>query len=430
MRRKLFVLAAGLALLCCLSGCLFQSVDELYSLPRLPEDYYDLQDCLDEVLTGGAEYAAPVSGSQQQAVQLVDLDGDGEKEAMAFVKTTGERPLKVYIFRKVEGTYALASLIEGDGSAFQSVEYAQLDDDSALELILCRQVSDQVPQAISAYDLSDQLAATELLSTTCADYRTADLDSDGINELLLLCNDDETGDVAKLYTYADGLLEKTGEAALSASVDSVRRVLTGYMEAEVPAVFVASAFDENSLCTDVFALRDGQLVNVALASQPEGGVQTVRNYYVYATDVDNDGVLELPRPVQLPAVNGGESYWLIQWYSLSLDGSTTNKRLTYHNYSAGWYLELPGDWRDRITVYRADNAYVFAAWEDDAPTPLFSISAASKDDADQESTVLAEQNGTVYELTLTFAATDWDITAEDLIQRFHWIQTDWNTGEK
>ena len=434
--RKLCVLAALTALLACLSGCLFQSVDELYSLPRLPEDYYDLQACLDEVLSGDAEYAAPVSGSQQQAVQLVDLDGDGEKEALAFVKTTGDKPLKVYIFCKVDGTYQNAAVIEGDGSAFQSVAYAQVDDDEALELIICRQVSDQVPQAISVYDLSAQFSATELMSATCSDYRVVDLNSDSVFELFLLCSSGDSGGTVEWYSWSQGIMEKNGEARLSAPADAARRVLTGSLEDGASAVFVASTYDENSLVTDVFALRDGQLVNIAADSQADGVTQTVRNYYVYATDVDNDGVLELPMPIPLPSADSEntESYWIIQWYSLSLDGSTTDKSLTYHNYSAGWFLELPSEWRDQITVYRSDNAYVFAAWRgaDETPQPLFSIGAATEGESlPENSTVLTEQNGTTYYLTITQGAENWssEITAEALSQRFHMIQTNWYNGE-
>lgn len=434
--RKILILSALMALLsCCLTGCLFVSIEELYALPQLSEDYYDLQDCLDAVLTGSAEYSAPVSGSQQQSVQLVDLSGDGEKEALAFVKATGEKPLKIYIFHKVDGAYTLATVIEGDGSAFQSVEYAQVGGSDALELIVCWQVSDQVPQALGVYTFAEDFTTTELLNASCTEYQLADLDSDGAMELLLLSGSDGGSGAAELYSWIDGMVEKVGESQMSVSVDAVRRIITGNMEEGVPAIFVASTYDETSIVTDVFALRDGQLVNVAASSQSEGGVQTVRNYYVYATDVDSDGVLELPMPIQLPSADAEstETYWIIQWYSLHLDGSTTNKRLTYHNYSAGWYLELPDSWRDRITVYRSDTAYVFAAYdsEDGSVEPLFSITAVSDGSEDAEGTVLAEQNGTVFYLTIADNAQTWsaEITEEGLSQRFHMIQTDWYTGE-
>ena len=62
-----------------------------------------------------ASYAAPVSGMNQQSVQLADLDGDGTEEAVAFLKTTGDKPLKACIFSRVDEDYQLMDVIEGDG---------------------------------------------------------------------------------------------------------------------------------------------------------------------------------------------------------------------------------------------------------------------------------------------------------------------------
>ena len=85
--------ALGMAML--LSGCFFQSMDELYALPKQSEEYYALQSEIDRLLTNGAAYAAPTSGTNQQSVQLADLDGDTEDEAVVFLRTAGEKPLKV-----------------------------------------------------------------------------------------------------------------------------------------------------------------------------------------------------------------------------------------------------------------------------------------------------------------------------------------------
>lgn len=53
--------ALGMAML--LSGCFFQSMDELYALPKQSEEYYALQSEIDRLLTNGAAYAAPTSGT-------------------------------------------------------------------------------------------------------------------------------------------------------------------------------------------------------------------------------------------------------------------------------------------------------------------------------------------------------------------------------
>ena len=83
MRKKLWLLlAAALPLLC---GCMMSaSVDDLYALPQLPEEYESLSARLSEILALGAEYAPPQAGSNLPQVQMVDLDGDGADEALAF----------------------------------------------------------------------------------------------------------------------------------------------------------------------------------------------------------------------------------------------------------------------------------------------------------------------------------------------------------
>ena len=90
MRRKKLALLSLAALFCLLlSGCFVKTVDELYTLPRHSDEYDNLQKAIDEVMAAsGCEYCAPVSGSNQQSVQLADLDGDGEEEAIVFAKTS------------------------------------------------------------------------------------------------------------------------------------------------------------------------------------------------------------------------------------------------------------------------------------------------------------------------------------------------------
>ena len=113
MRKKLWLLlAAALPLLC---GCMMSaSVDDLYALPQLPEEYESLSARLSEILALGAEYAAPQAGANLPPVQMVDLDGDGTDEALGFFRISSEeRPLKIYVFRAVEDDYQQAAVIDG-----------------------------------------------------------------------------------------------------------------------------------------------------------------------------------------------------------------------------------------------------------------------------------------------------------------------------
>jgi len=431
-----------LVLLLCLSGCYLKTGEELYSLPQPPEDYLDLQNALSAILDEGAEYAAPVSGANRQSVQLVDLNADGEKEAVAFFRGTGDRPLRLCIFQKAADTYQLCATIDGAGSAIDSVEYINIDGRPGLEIILGWQVSDSVAQYLGVYAL-DGWRVTELMSASYSEYCTVDLDSNGQSELFLLKGDAEgrTG-VAQLYRYDGSQMEKEPDVAMSVGVENLRRMITGWMEPGVMAVFAASSYEQSGIVTDVFVLQDDLFYNASVSPDGSGlSAQTVRNYYIYADDIDSDGIIELPKPVQLPLAREGdtENFWAISWYNLTLEREQVPKRLTYHNYSAGWYLDLPEDWLEELTVYRTEgNAgwiYTFARWngEGEEPTPLMHISPISGSGARLSNGwfVLGTVSDVTYAALIPPEAAEWSgsLDKEELIERFHVIRYDWNTGE-
>ena len=142
------------------------------------------------------------------------------------------------------------------------------------------------------------------MNANYSEYRVADLDSDGQKDIFILRFDAEQPQgVAELYHWKDGQLEREPEAYLTAGASQVKRILSGNLMKDVPAVFVASAYENNSLVTDVFAFQDGTFRNVT-AHEAESAVSTVRSYYVYAADIDEDGLIELPQILPLPTAEG------------------------------------------------------------------------------------------------------------------------------
>lgn len=59
-------------------------------------------------------------------------------------------------------------------------------------------------------------------------------------------------------------------------------------------------------------------------------------------------------PQLLPAQSETTNYWSIDWYAYAKDGSRALVLSTYHNYSDGWYLELPDNWHGKVSVRRED----------------------------------------------------------------------------
>ena len=73
MRRILLFALLALLTTVFVSGCTVGSATDLYRLPETAKDYVNLAARTEEVLELGAEYCAPVKGSNRQSVQLVDL---------------------------------------------------------------------------------------------------------------------------------------------------------------------------------------------------------------------------------------------------------------------------------------------------------------------------------------------------------------------
>ena len=143
-RRRLAALLAAVFIAASCSGCMTASVDELYSLPQMSEEYVQLQQLIAQRIESGSTYAAPTGGSNRQNVQLRDLDGDGADEALAFLADESGTPTVCVYRRGEDGDYYLAVIIDGDGSAVASADYADLTGDGVSELIISWHISGQL----------------------------------------------------------------------------------------------------------------------------------------------------------------------------------------------------------------------------------------------------------------------------------------------
>ena len=422
-----------------LSGCGFATVEQMYALPKRSTQYHDLQNAIDSAMAG-LEYAAPTSGEYQQTVQQADLDGDGEMEYLLFARGSGEKPLKILIFKEAEKSYQLMETIESRGAAFQVVEYASMDDKAGVELIVGRAVADQVMGAVSVYTFAGGLSE-QLISVSYDEFVMCDLDESGLSELMVIAqgSTDHANAAASLYSYENGAMVRSAEANLSAPAENIKRIMVSHLSGGHHAVYVASALEESAVITDVFALKDGNFTNVSFSNESGTSVQTLRNYYVYADDIDDDGVLELPSLMEM-TVSGQRSYsamqYLIRWYAMTIDGGEIDKMYTYHNFEAGWYILLGGDWAHRILVTQKGSDFTFSMWDPDftEAEKIFTVYTLSGAEREQEALeagrfILYRTDSVIYCASLEPAAEEYGVTQESLADYFRFIQRDWKTGE-
>ena len=307
-------------------------------VPEQPDSYYNLQEAIATVITGDVSYSAPLSGENRQPIQMRDLDGDGKNEAIVFAKSSGEHPLRLYIFSRDENdSFYLVSELSGEGTAFDTVSYDQLDGSPGEEIVVGRRVSNQILCSCSVYAFHDALTM-ELLSSNYSAMLLTDLDDDGRTDLFLLKTDTESGGAtAELFRYSEGAMQREPELTVTGN-GTLKRMISGNTEEQLKAVFVAVQSDSGVMTTDVFVMRDGVFLNIA--RNVDSSNVTVRNYSVYPEDIDGDGLIELPNVKSLPSGSEESTHQVIEWYNLCGDGTKRKKLLTFHDFSHGFYVEL------------------------------------------------------------------------------------------
>ena len=440
MKKRIVLLMIVMLTALLFGGCTMRTVEEMYALPKRSEEFNEMQSAIDTAMYG-MTYASPQSGENQQTVQMADLNGDGTDEILVFAKGASEKPLQVLIFTQDEhGRVRTMETIGSNGLAFEQVEYVDFDDKPGRELVVGIRVSDQVQRSVAVYTFQNGDAELMLMNGY-SKFVTCDLDRNGRSELMVLRPGEQEAErgMAVLYHFDKGEITRSVEMPLSEPPEHIRRIMLGKLENHVPAIFVASAVDENAVVTDVLTVKDGRLINLAFSGDVNTSVEILRNYYVYADDIDEDGIVEIPSIITMKSFSpwsDEEEQYLLRWYSFDDNGWEYDKLFTYHNFVGGWYLQLDSDWASRITVEQYNGEYVFCLWDESyrTATPLFTLYVFTGSSRDEEAVrdgrfALYRAEGIAYSARLEEASAEYEITEDYLINSFRLIRQDWQTGE-
>jgi hypothetical protein len=434
--KRILVLLVAVFLL---AGCSMPTVEQMYRLPKRSEDYNDLQSAIDKAMVD-LEYCAPLTGENQQTVQMADLNGDGKDEYLLFAKGSQEKPLKILVFQEIEDTFVNVCNVECNGSAFDQIEYVDMDSNGGVEIVVGRQLSDQVIRSASIYTFTKG-ELVQLTSINYTKFLTVDLDADSFNELFVLRPGQAETDngVAELYYMNNGVVERYNEVNMSQPADKLKRLIIGKLVGGKTAVYVASAVGDTALITDVYTLLDSKLSNVTLSNESGTSIQTMRNFYVYADDIDGDGVVELPALITMKPITGVSSvdlHHMIRWYAMTPDGAEIDKMFTYHNFVGGWYMQMDSRLSSRLFALNLGYQTEFYVWDENFTTAkklmtIFAFTGQSREEQglSQGRFVLHKTESVVYSAFLESCAEEYALNQEKVVYSFRMIQQDWKTGE-
>lgn len=435
--QKVIALLVLMIAVCLLGGCQFTaSVEDLMTLPQMPLEYEGLSQQIESLIAEGYEYASPTSGKNIQSVQMVDLNGDGAEEAVAFFrKQSDEKPLKIAVFRQEEDTYSLMCTIESSGTAVESVSYQDLTGDGSKEMIVGWKISTDV-QNVAVYKIA--AAPVTLMRSGYTRFTVQMMDpktTNGSANLIVVRSDAEGESIAELYGWENDTMAVISSCALSSTMAELNHgsIVSGRLDDKTVALYVTGVNDQNMAVTDILASKKGVLANIA-ENRKTGRSDVAYPYcQLEPQDIDGDGAMEIPIPNHKTADKQVDG--IVGWYRYDEDGQAAWAMDTYHCLSTGWYMTLPVDWHSRTTAALKENstseAQVTLCVDDESVATIYTISGENRENRAVRGNrfVLKRQTTVIYAGELTPASDAWDLDETFLRENFNLILGSWTSAD-
>lgn len=410
------------------TGCSFRlasSVDELISPVAPAGDNADVQNALDSYCKGGFSLKTPVGGEYTTSYIFYDVDADGEDEAVAFYEPASNLgTINMAVIDKVDNQWSVVSNIEGDGADIYSVNFGDLNGDEIPEfIVLWDVIANSSNHVLSVYTQQSANKDTSLVRSgkelPTNEYTIVDIDSDGVNEIMMFTLDagDSITAYANLYSYSKGAPKLLAKTKLDGHIISYKNIISEKVNGTVYVYADAINLNGSQMHTEVIYWSDNYDSIISPFYSYSTGVtkNTVRNAMLTSRDINGDGFVEIPLdaemegvPTYIEAVN-----WK-QYKGSVLDHVSYSIAVQKDNYQ----IIIPDDYFDKISVtYDPSNAVLTVKDKDD--NVVFSVLSLLKSHYDENIekysgyTEIMNKSGYIY-LANTDTQSDIKFTTDDL----------------
>ncbi len=444
--KRCISLAAALFAAAVFSGCALLYGDGLLALPSLPAEYVELQDEINSVLATGAVSAAAESGSNRQAIQLVDLDGDGENETVAFFREAdGSFLIKAY--RSEDGDYREIGSAQAVGLTLHSIHYPVVSVTGQKSLAVCWGIDESSTYGMDVY-LFTPNGMENVLTAQFSSTLIGDLTGNSLDEIAVASRDQVSGQLSmRVYEFSGRGYEQASELLLCAEARSVTRMTIGRCAGGTRALFVDSAAFGGGYVTDVLAADalTGRVQSLTRRLDGESGMRTWRSIDVYCEDIDGDGVTEVPSAASMMSSIYPDEKNKIDWLEYGDDYAAVKLR-TCHMPSDGWYLRWMPGWDDKVVIRTTrysrmvrtvffllpDDMTVSSIPEPDEGNTLLTVYVFNGDNSQAyisayEAAELARRNGRIYAYVPGAAnGTKYAVDSQKVAGAFTAVETVWS----
>lgn len=405
--KKILLLAAAAFFALAFSGCsAFETDTEaLMQPPSLTEEQAKLNDALTSVIGDSFYLKYPQIEGSNSAFMFCDLDGDGSEEALAFYSAGDDSSgTRINILRHSGGDWV--SVYEAAGSTGDISDVYFLDTGKEKLLVV------KWDKEVGIYEfVSDRLE--QLYMSPCDGIELADMNGDDVLDVLVFGGSYDNRCTARiLYSGGDGM-EISEAAYINAEYANIYSTAVGGLGDGRRGFFVDSKIYDNIYLTEVLVLEGKRTLRYTIASfiveeEESSGTGFViskrgmyaRNTAAVCTDIDGDGVIEMPVEIREDTVTT-DSYDESRLYFIEYVKYDGTDALPvwygFANGEDGYVFRLEKEWSDGVAIrYNADfDEYSFIDTEKgEEVLSIRSASAGAYRDIYEDNEVLAGKNGT------------------------------------
>lgn len=398
MVKRLAAVCLAAAVMTGCSGLNF-GVDTLLAAPKLTEEQSQIHQALIAAVGNNLTLKYPKNGSYRSAYVVADIDDEPTDEAIVFYEYTGadtaEDGLRVNLLDKDEnGNWYSVKEIAGAGTEVDKVIMTRMGAGNRMNVLVGYQTLSGDEKTLEIYSYrGDDLV--RIGTTSYSVLEPLDINGDGSNELVAIrrITNSDTGQV----TSKAALLEMSGEeVTLIQSTDmceniiSYARAKSGRLSDGRRAIFVDAVDADGNLHTELVYYRYSALQNPMQLRSEKLLPLCTRPYGYYCSDVDGDGVIEIPSTSPMlgyeNAIGEEEQMLLTTWKQYKDFYELEDKFYGYYAVSDGYAMMFPGRWENQVTVKKdtSTGETVFYKYSGDINaemTELMRIAVAAKQQA-------------------------------------------------
>lgn len=370
-----------------LSSCSFTifSTDNLLASPLMNPSNQAIQKSISDAVGGSFELVYPQNGSYQTPIISVDITGNGNNESVCFYTTGNDGLVSFIILENQNGKWNAIGIKKSQATGVERVSFCDVNCDGIKETVIGWQYLAGQENGIEIFSIG---ADTEMKSEYTGLYN----DFLDFKESVVVISRNTTGETASasLIGMGDEKIEVLSTVSLNNSIAGFIKIQTGTVKmsdrSTYELIFIDEQLESHTYITELLILNTGDQKRLDVINLSG---QTARTRAYTCTDVNDDGVMDIPTEKTLKTYvrNGSEerlSY--VDWYSYT-DGELVYIKSAYTSVNEPFYIELPDKWLGNITIERnpdSERLIHFYMLSEEQKIPMFSFRIFSQQEYSDE----------------------------------------------